>query len=241
MQVPTAYVRLDVPDSESRVLTQALSAAAEFRHLATNTAGAADKLAYLESNALFDAVGFVREVTIAPGETQSVVVAFRPDSAHSRPSLAPFLDPSTTAAARADSHSEHGLSSVSILEGSSLSSFVGSGPAPKAAEQYALATVDGYLNFDACLLPLPGDTTPQATLVPIQQLSIQLSATVCRSHFAVSIAKPSDPSEVFVDWGNQCVVGEVYVRDFEISNRSGIELFWRLDEIGRASCRERVS
>lgn len=175
-------------------------------------------------------MGFVREVTISPGETQSVVVAFRPDSAHSRPSSAPFLDPSTTAAARADSYSEHGLSSVSILEGSSLSSFVGSGPAPKASEQYALATVDGYLNFDACLLPLPGDTTPQATLVPIQQLSIKLSATVCRSHLAVSIAKQSDPSEVFVDWGNQCVVGEVYIRDFEIFNRSGIELFWRLDD-----------
>lgn len=209
--------------SRDEVLTTHLMTAEDLRHIATNTDQAASHLSSLESNALFDAVGFVREVTLGPGETKDIIVSFRPEASHSRSTP---LHPSMATGSRGDAISEIGLSSISVAEDSSLASTPG---VDSTSTVYEVATVEGFLNFDASVVPHADEDAATTTLLPIQQLSIPLHATVCRSHFAISLAK-QDQNEVFIDWGNQCVVGEVYVRDFEILNRSGIELFWRLDD-----------
>lgn len=203
--------------------------------IATNTAGAATYFPTLESNALFDSVGFIREVVLQPGEIRQIVVSFRPDSAHSfqqQQPTQPYVDSNNTSSNntgnqtttnRDDTMSDAPLSSLST---SNRSSAIG---AQDSKQPYNMVTIDGFLNLDASLIA-PSEDPLLPTLLAVQQLSIKLSASVCRSYFTVSNAKESDPCEVFIDWGSACVLGEAYVKEFEITNRSEIELFWRLDD-----------
>lgn len=217
--------------------------AQELQHIATNSVAAISRLGDLpESNAMFDTVGLISEVTLQAGETKDIVAAFRPDSTHFHPSTINY-DPS--AAGKVDSYSEQGLSSVSIAE-SSMSSSAAAGMDSRAPTAHNLATIDGYVNLDASLISADAvvatsstpATSPTAEITPnpflaVQQLSVEFHATCCRSFFTLS-AKDSESSstddEVYVDFGT-CRVGELQTRDCEIFNRSAVELFWRIDSL----------
>lgn len=203
------------------------TAAVELQHVATNTVAAVSRLSDLpESNAMFDSVGLISDVTLEAGETKDIVAAFRPDSTHFHPSTINY-DP--TAATKLDTYSEQGLSSVSIAESSLSSATNNHSPDSRSGPTaHNLATIDGYVNLDASLLAPAGSDAP---FVAVQQVSIEFHATCCRSFFTLS-AKDSDPSssldEIHLDFGT-VRVAELTTRDCEILNRSAVELFWRID------------
>ncbi|KAM0755513.1 hypothetical protein T439DRAFT_320211 [Meredithblackwellia eburnea MCA 4105] len=207
---------------------------ADQQHLSTNTVGAVARLGcFPESNAVFDSIGLVSEVILQEGESKDIIAAFRPDPAHFQPSTISYdLSNPASANARVDGFSEHGLSSVSIAEDSSLSSAAAGISESKSPsqQQHNLTSIEGYVNLDASVIEPTGEQAANSTFVSVQQLSIEFHATCCRSVFAIS-AKDNDPNsdEIFLDFGNQCRVGELSTRECEVVNRSAVDLYWRIE------------
>lgn len=211
--------------------------------MATNTIGAISRMSDLpESNAMFDTVGLISEVTLQPDETKEIVAAFRPDSTHFQPtSTSSYTDHSS--ASKVDAYSEQGLSSISIAE-SSLSSSAPVGLDTRAPATHNLTTIDGFVNMDACLLPSDAPSAASSAdgpamlhYVAVQQLSVEFHATCCRSMFTLSsrdtdvpVQSGSVEDDVYVDFGS-CRVGDIHTRDCDISNRSAVDLFWRIDSL----------
>ncbi|SCV73370.1 BQ2448_7296 [Microbotryum intermedium] len=210
----------------------------EQQHLPTNTVAA---LSYSneipEFNAMFDAVGLISEITMLPNETKNIIAVFRPDSTHFQASVVNFEPPPQSKLTN-DSYSEQGLSSISIAE-SSLSSASALADHPTSST-FNLAVIDGYVNFDASLLPSgrehvePESSNAAAvSAIAVQQVSIKFHATCCRSRFRLAAKDLGGGShlsddEVYVDFG-ACRVGELQTRECELSNRSAVELFWRIE------------
>ncbi|KDE05234.1 hypothetical protein MVLG_04369 [Microbotryum lychnidis-dioicae p1A1 Lamole] len=210
----------------------------EQQRLPTNTVAALSCSNEIpEFNAMFDAVGLISEITMLPNETKNIIAVFRPDSTHFQPSVVNFEPPPQSKLTN-DSYSEQGLSSISIAESSlsSTSALVDH----STASTFNLAVIDGYVNFDASLLPKEqkddrADSSNAAAVsaVAVQQVSIKFHATCCRSRFRVATKDVGGGShlsddEVYVDFG-ACRVGELQTRECELSNRSAVELFWRIE------------
>ncbi|KAM0791794.1 hypothetical protein ACM66B_004057 [Microbotryomycetes sp. NB124-2] len=211
----------------------------ELQHMATNTVAAIARLRDLpDTNAMFDSVGLVSEVTLDANETRDIIAAFRPDATHVQPATVSSETSHLTSAAKADTYSEQGLSSVSIAESSASSSVIGSDR--RGPTSHNLATIDGFVNFDAS--PIVGGsgehdiTTPSDAVatpfVPVQSVSVELHATCCRSFFTLDVRGSDAVShdEIFVDFAS-CRLGEQHTREFEVCNRSAVELFWRPDSV----------
>ncbi|KAK4055058.1 sphingosine N-acyltransferase lag1 [Microbotryomycetes sp. JL221] len=214
----------------------------ELQHMTTNTVASISRLHEIpETNAMFDSVGLVSEVTLQVDEAKDIIAAFRPDASHlqpatitgdSHPVSAPIAG-GTAAGNKTDSYSEQGLSSVSIAESSISSSVVGS--ERRAPASHNLATIDGFVNFDASPITCgEGQSRTSDGTAPsfmaVQSVSVELHATCCRSWFTIDVrgCEASSNDEVYVDLG-ACRIGEMQTREFEVANRSAIELFWRID------------
>ena len=217
------------------------------RQFATNTVASVSRLTELpQFNALFDSVGLVSQIILAPGQAKDVILGFRPDVAHFQPNTvaaAPTNATDPTKLGEPQSYqglSEHGLSSISIAESSHSSVTF---PQPPSSN-YALTSIDGYLNLDASVLPRADDALqllpevaspidpPSTPPAGVQQLSIEFHATCCRSFFTLMAKGADKPAEeVFLDFGNQCRVGESHARECEVVNRSAVELSWRVEDL----------
>ncbi|KAI8821376.1 uncharacterized protein EV422DRAFT_40284 [Fimicolochytrium jonesii] len=239
------------------------AAANSFNPVTTNTVEAAavgvfqtehNTLHGHQFNQLFNYVNHIDELKIAPGESQKIILAFLPDAQgrgrrnadkddqsvdkeakledvanddetydffevngllfffaykSQDASLATALPSDSNGSAINETTREH-ISSSNDTNGSGSRSRSGTGSKKEGDENVALST--------------------QAP--PDHQISVKFRSRVCRSVLWTDIG---DTGISFDD----CVVGETYFKDFSISNRSEIELFWILNMADLSKKQER--
>ncbi|KAI9092651.1 hypothetical protein DFS34DRAFT_583878, partial [Phlyctochytrium arcticum] len=157
-------------------------------------------------NQLFNYVNHIHEITIQPGESQKIILAFLPDTP-------------------GKSRRENGEGEAKIkVDG-----------VANDDEKYDFFDINGLLFFfaykgDDDFTTMTTPTNNSSTIVtstqssPDQEISLKFRSRVCRSVLWTDI---SDTGILFDD----CVVGGTYSQDFTVWNRSEIDLYWIMNMV----------
>lgn len=173
-------------------------------------------------NQLFNYVNHVDQIELEPFQTRHIVLGLLPNPTGNRAATGRMEE----------SDSENVNDEKDIVEDDSKpkgeNRFQPRYDPGKEEDTYNTFEVNGMLFFFAYMHDRPTPTTDvQVTTTgaePDYQLSVKFRSTVCQSMLWTDI------SEVGLNF-DDCVVGGTYFKDFTISNKSEIDLFWLLNTV----------